>query len=875
MKALLIRDFLLIILLFSFMNIKSQGTENSYYLNEGWKIASSSKLLVDGDVISSLGYSSDKWLAITVPATVFAGLQQNNKYPDVFFADNLKRIDSKQFNTSWWYRAEFNIKKKYSNQFVKLFFEGINYRANIWFNGKLIADSSKIFGSFRQFEFDITNNLKTESKNVLALEVFPPRKGEPTIGFVDWNPKAPDDNMGLWRGVLIKISGEVSINNPFVKSKIEMPSLSKAALTISTEIENNSDREVSGKLTGQIEGIGFSKNVLLSPKERKTVTFSSEEFIELIINRPRIWWTYSLGNQELYDLELRFSINGEESDYCKTRFGIREVTDYLTPEGYRGYKLNGREILILGGGWVDNLFLDNSTENIRTQLQYVRDMGLNTIRLEGFWGKNKDIYDLCDEYGILIMAGWSCQWEWEIYIGKPDDEFGSIKSKEDIELVSQSWKDQILWLRNHPSVFLWVYGSDKLPRPELEEKYFEILKKDDPTRPFLGAAKGLTSTISGATGVKMLGPYDYVPPIYWWQDKENGGAYGFNTEVGIGAQIPVSESIEKFIPKSSLNTMDSIWNYHCGGYSFGDLNNYNEAINKRLGEAKTFEDYADNKAQFINYEGTRAMFEAHIANRYSSTGIIQWMLNGAFPKLWWQLYDYYLIPNAAYYATKKALEPIHIMYDYESKNILLSNHSLKAISDLEYYIDLYDFDMKKIFSRTSKLSIAKDFVTMLENISLPGKEEEIYFLDLKVKSNNEILSQNFYTLPAFDDILDKERTDWTRTPTLKYSNLMPLNDLETIKLSAEFSSEKNQNELKYKIKLSNNTDKLAFQIDIKAFSEIGELIAPIFLEDNYFSLIPNGVREIELTIPIDNQSQKISNIKIAGWNIEEIILKNE
>ena len=874
MKILLTKYFLIIILLFSYMQIRSQDTESNY-LNLGWKIINSSKLSVNGEIISTIDYSSDEWLPISVPATVFAGLQQNNKYPEVFFADNLKRIDRKQFNSSWWYRAEFSIEKKYSNQFVKLFFEGINYRANIWFNGKLIADSSSIFGSFRQFEIDITNNLKLESKNILAIEVFPPQKGDPTIGFVDWNPKAPDDNMGLWRGMLIKTSGEVSIKNPFVKSKIEMPSLSNAALTISADIINNSNREIHGKLTGQIEGITFSKDVTLTPKESKTVTFSPKEFRDLLINNPRIWWTYSLGNQELYELELKFSIDGKESDNRQTKFGIRDVTDYLTPEGYRGYKLNGKKILILGGGWVDNLFLDNSTENIKTQLQYVRDMGLNTIRLEGFWGKNKDIYDLCDEYGILIMAGWSCQWEWEVYIGKPDDEFGSIKSKEDIDLVAQSWKDQILWLRNHPSIFLWVYGSDKFPRPELEEKYFEILKKDDSTRPFLGAAKGLTSTISGATGVKMLGPYDYVPPIYWWQDKENGGAYGFNTEVGIGAQIPVSESIEKFIPKSSLNTMDSIWNYHCGGYSFGDLNNYNEAIKNRLGEAKTFRDYSDNRGQFINYEGTRAMFEAFVGNRYNSTGIIQWMLNGAFPKLWWQLYDFYLIPNAAYYATKKALEPVHIMYDYESKKILLSNHSLYDINDIEYYIDLYDFEMNKIFSKSSKHNVAKDFVSDLENISIPEKDEEIYFLDLRVRASERILSRNFYVLSAIDDILDKEKTDWTRTPTLKYSNLKALNNIETVKLSAELSSEKNNNVFKYRIKLSNNNDRLAFQINIKAFSENGELITPIFMDDNYFSLIPNEEREIELKIPIDNNSQKVSDIKISGWNIEEIVLKNE
>ncbi|MFA7288077.1 MAG: sugar-binding domain-containing protein [Melioribacteraceae bacterium] len=876
MKNLSISNYLPIILLFLFTNIKSQEKGNNFYLSEGWKIESSSKLSIDGSVISSQNYIPVDWLPILVPATIFTGLRQNNLFQDVFISDNLKKIDREQFNSSWWYRCQFNIEKKYSNQFVKLFFEGINYRANIWLNGKIISDTSKIFGSFRQFEIDVTKYLSSGNKNVLAIELFPPQKGDPTIGFVDWNPKAPDNNMGLWRGVLVKISGSVSLINPFVKSKIEIPSLLKAELTISAEIKNNSNQEVTGKIIGKIEGITFGKDILLKPNEKRTVSFTPEEFNNLIIKNPRIWWTYSLGKQELYNLELTFTIDNKESDYSKVKFGIREVKDYLTPEGYRGYKLNGKNILILGGGWVDNLFLDNSTENIRTQLQYVRDMGLNTIRLEGFWGKNKDIYDICDEYGILIMTGWSCEWEWEVYIGKPDDDFGSIKSNEDIDLISQSWQDQIKWLRNHPSVFLWVYGSDKLPRPELEKKYIEILKNDDPTRPFLAAAKGLTSTITGITGVKMFGPYDYVPPKYWWQDKENGGAYGFNTEVGIGAQIPVSESIRKMIPESSLNKIDSIWNYHCGGFSFGNLKNYNEAIENRLGISKNFEDYSDNKAQFINYEGTRSMFESHVANRYNATGIIQWMLNGAWPKLWWQLYDYYLVPNASYFATKKALEPVHIMYDYNTKNIFISNLSFKSIDDAEYEIAIFDFEMKKIFSKSSEINIKVDDIALvLENLSLPKNEGAVYFLDLKVKANEKTLSRNFYTLPASDDILDIEKTDWTRTPTLKYSNLKVLNNLENIKLGTEISSENNLKELKYKIKLVNKTDKLAFQINIKALSEKGELIAPIFLEDNYFSLLPSERREVELTIPIINQPQKISSIKISGWNIEPIYFNYE
>ncbi len=229
------------------------------------------------------------------------------------------------------------------------------------------------------------------------------------------------------------------------------------------------------------------------------------------------------------------------SDSRIVRFGIREIADYRTAEGYRGFKLNGRKILIRGGGWADDLLLDVKHKKLQAEVLYARHMNLNTLRLEGFWGTSQDLYNLCDENGILVLVGWSCQWEWTDYLGRPADEpYGGITTPEIMDLVAASWKDQILWLRNHPAIFAWAEGSDMIPHPDLERRYIAILKEIDPTRPTLVSTKGKTSEITGPSGVKMLGPYDYVPPIYWYVDTKNGGAYGFNTETGPGPAGPAA-----------------------------------------------------------------------------------------------------------------------------------------------------------------------------------------------------------------------------------------------------------------------------------------------------------------------------------------------
>jgi len=846
----------------------------SLTLNNDWHIQSTLKVNSSGEEISSQGFNTTDWIPATVPATVLGALVKAKIYNNVYFGKNLKSIPTNQFKFSWWYRKEFVINNQTGNKVVRLEFDGINNRANIWLNGKLVASSDSVFGAFRRFSLDVSSLVKINDKNILAVEVFPPQPGEPTIGFVDWNPKPPDNNMGIWREVRLRISGDVSIENPFVQSKVDLNTLNNASLTITAEVINHSREKFSGLISAQLETIKLTKVIELNPGENKIVTFSPADYPELNIENPKLWWTNDFGKPELYELKISIKSKNIISDETEVRFGIREISDYLNEKGVRGYKLNGKNILIRGGGWVDDLLLNQDFQNLRAQIEYAKNINLNTLRLEGFWGSNEDLYNLCDENGILLMAGWSCQWEWESYIGKPVDNYGGIKSPEDIRLVTQYTQDQIIWLRNHPSIFVWVLGSDLLPRPELENEYLNILSKYDRTRPTLMSAGNKTSTLTGISGVKMNGPYDYVPPSYWYIDSTNGGAFGFNTETSFGPQVPPLESIRKFIPDENLWPIDSVWFYHCGGNEFSDLKRYNEAMDKRLGVPKNIEEYC-REAQYLNYEGMRAMFEAFAVNKYKATGIIQWMYNSAWPKLWWQLYDYYLMPNGSFYGAKKANEPLHLIYDYSSNEVVAINNSLNNIDNLFASIKIYNFDLTEKYSQKKSFTLSLDESKIIDAIPKIKELSTIYFLDLKLSDKNgNLISGNFYCLSTKPDVLDYSKNEWFVTPTIEFSDLTYLTKLPEANLKVEHGFKKEIDKQTVNIQLENISQNLAFMIDVKIVdSNSKESILPVFLEDNYFALLPGEKKTLTGYFYDENSEGKTPVLNISGWNFKTMEFK--
>ena len=830
--------------------------ETEIVLGSGWLVGPDSGSGLDGAVLSAVGTGQgepdllhsmqdlEDWSETPVPSTVLAALVRCGLFSDPYFGTNLSRIPSEPFESPWWYVNRFSVKDADAARFSSLVFEGINYRADVWLNGSRLAHADTLAGAFRIFELDITGRLREEG-NTLAVRVHPPEPGDFTVGFVDWNPRPPDGNMGLWRRVLLRRSGPLSLRHPFVSTRLSGPESGPAEIVLKMDVRNHQAQRVRAELAGEVDGKRFTHSFSLEPNGRRTLRLTPAEVPELLMDNPRLWWPHTLGEPNLYRLDLTLRADGRLSDRKAVTFGIREVSDYITESGHRGYKINGRPLLILGGGWVDDLMLNEDGEKLEDQFRYAVHMNLNTIRLEGFWGCSPLLYDLADRYGILLMAGWSCQWEWQDYLGKPVDQFGGIESEAEIELAVQYLRDQVKWLRNHPSIFLWVLGSDKLPRPELERRYLKCLAGIDTTRPVLAACATLFSEVSGPTAVKMNGPYDYVTPNYWYLDRERGGAFGFNTETGPGPQPPPFSSLKRMIPEHNLWPIDSVWNYHCGRNEFNTLDRYLTAFNARYGAAVSAQDLAL-RAQAANYEAMRAMFEAFAVNRPAATGVIQWMFNSAWPEMFWQLYDWYLMPNGAFYGARIACRPVHLIYHYGDSGIYAVSDRFEALSGLAAEIRVYDYDSGEIFYDLARFDLLPAGSTRIAQLSGLQPQSTVYFVDLTLKSEQDsVLERSLYWLSTQKDEPDFDNSTWFYTPNSGYADLTPLRDLPPADVKLAARLDRSGPEWQVRVDLDNDSQRLAFFYEMTVVdSRSGQPLVPIFWDDNCISLRPGEQRSL-------------------------------
>jgi len=855
---------------------------NELKLKNNWKLISSENVIFVGEEISNQQFDSSDWYSANVPSTVLATLVKNGVYKEPYFGTNLKDIPTAQFKSPWWYRTEFELTSDQINNVVLISFDGINYKANIWLNGSIVSDVRTVNGAFRQFKFNISDKV-LEGENILLVEVIPPKPGDFTIGFVDWNPSPPDNNVGIFRDVTLHFNKGVSIQNPFVESKIDLDNTNNAELTITTDIVNHTQERFIGILMGKIENVKFSKSVNLEPNETKSILFIPDEFPQLNFENPKLWWPNQLGESNLHSLKLFCTNNEKVIDQSETIFGIREIEEYINDGGHRGYKVNGHKVLIRGAGWSDDLLLQDTHESLEAQIQYVKHMNLNCIRLEGFWGKDQKLYDLCDNNGILIMVGWSCQWEHEEYLGKPIDErYGGVIEPDEIELISKSFEDQVKWLRNHPSIFVWTVGSDLLPHPELEKKYVKSLNNFDKTRPYLNSTGGIgseqgiisnteiISEISGSSRVKMLGPYAYTPPIYWYTNKNLGGAYGFNTETCPGANISPIESLRKMIPENNLWPIDDVWNYHCGKNNFGHIDRTQIAIEKRYGKPTDVEDFAY-KAQLLNYELMGPMFEAFQANQKKATGIIQWMLNSAWPEMYWQLYDSYLMPNAAYFGSKKANEPIHLLYNYGNNSIVVVNNTFQNIKNYKALVSIFNINSNKQYAESIDINIDSESSNTIINLPQIDNISETYFLDLRlINDESREIGNNFYWLSTKEDVLDYDAKfdDWEyHTPSKQYADFTLLSSMPKIGLDITSNTKVVNDINELSVIIENKNSSIAFFVELLLFDmDSAEVILPVLWNDNYISLLPNEKRTIEASYSSDTNSEK-AELRIKGWNL--------
>lgn len=852
-------------------------------LHDGWSLQSACKLSATGETISTTEFHPQGWITASVPSTVLAAQVAAGVFKDPYYGMNLRKIpgtsypigqnfsnlpmaEDSPYHCGWWYRKVFRVPAAEKGKTFWLYFGGINYRADIWVNGKQVANKDQVAGAYRTYEFDVTDKLHAGGDNVVAVESFAPTPLDLGINWVDWNPMPPDKDMGLWGPVSLRTSGPVAVRSPLAVTHFADSSLHEADLTVYGELHNATDQPVHGTVSGEVAGVRIQQPVDLAPHEDKTVVFTPEKFSQLRIRNPKIWWPWQMGTPNLETLTLRFAVNGRLSDEQSVQFGIREVTSELTDKGHRLFRVNGKRILVRGGGWSQDMLLRQNPARLQEQFKLVRDLRLNTIRLEGKLD-TRDFFRLADQKGILVMLGWCCCDQWEHW---------NQWTPENMQVATASLRSQMLRLRSHPSLLVWLNGSDGPPPPNVESAYLKIEAETHWPNPTLSSASARPTSISGENGVKMSGPYDWVAPSYWLVDADrttgsrlhSGGAWGFNTETSPGPAIPTISSLKKFIPADELWPPNATWSYHYGGGGFTKLTVFNTAMNATYGQANSLEEYV-RIAQAMSYSSEQAMFEAYGRNKYRSTGVIQWMLNNAWPSMIWHLYDYYLDAGGGYYGTKKALEPIHVQYSYDDHSVYVVNSTYQPTPELSVTAKVFDIHLKQLASQQATLKVDADAST--KALSLPDSafadDSSVYFVQLTAKDGHgATVSRNFYWVPAKLTSFNWDKADYTHTPPITEANMQELRTLPAAKLVGK--AERTANGIR--LTLHNPTKNLAFQIDIAAQDGHGNDIDPTLWSDDFIELMPGESRTLTAVLP--EHATGSASVVVTGWNIPRLAL---
>ena len=832
-------------------------------LNDDWALSSSAD-----DSVSH---------ACSVPATVLGVLAERGVIADPFVGTNLRELpgygppaqnfsnhpmpDDSPFAVPWRFRRTVRVPAD-TGRYLRLRFDGINYRANAWLNGEPLGE--ELVGAYRVFELDVTERLLRDRANELVIEVTAPTPCDLAITWVDWNPSPPDKNMGIWRDVWLVDTGPVALRAPFVTSRIVADG-ALAWLAIEGDLVNLSDEPQCAVVHATIPELGRAVHQVfeLAPREERAFTLSADDHDELVVHQPRLWWPRFMGEPALYRLELDVTVgaNGhtEVSDRDSFAFGIREVTSTLTDRGHARFEVNGKPLLVRGAGWAPDLLLRREPARDTAQLQYLKDMNLNCVRFEGLL-ERAEVLDWCDREGILVIAGWCCCDCWEKW-----DKW----SEPNYEVSAESLRSQIRRVRRHPAMLTWWYGSDFPPPDRVERAYLAVLAEERWPNAWQSSAANKPTALTGASGLKMEGPYEYVPPGYWLEDTARGGAFGFATEISPGAAIPPIESIRNMVGDEHLWPIDDVWSFHAGGQEFHTVMRFVDALVARYGEVSSALDLAL-WSQLVTYEGQRAMFEAYTRNKYGATGVIQWMLNNSWPSMIWHLFDWYLRPGGGYFGTQKACEPLHVMYSYDDRTVVVTNQWSRAFRGLSVRVRVAELDTAGVVqSAIVPEQIVHGVVVEPDDkvvvVTLSPPEHAVRIIDLLlIDDGGREVSRNLYWIPKERDIVDYEKANWLNAPTAKHADLRALRRLPLTSLTAR--AERASDGIR--VSLTNISDRLAFFVELRLVDASGADVLPILWTDNYVSLLPGDVLSLRATahraLPPD------LHLELRGLNVQPL-----
>ncbi len=886
----------------------NKNADGDFSILNGWEMAAANTLKADAKQISSAGYATKMWYNATVPGTVLTTLVNQGVYPNPYFGLNNLYIPDSLARMDWWYRTNFELPKEKENKQVWLLFKGINYNAQIWLNGNRIGE---INGAFKRGKFNVTNQL-LKGKNTLAVHILPtnnpgiPHEESPSAGqgpnggqlaldgptFIssegwDWMPGIRDRNIGIWQDVCLSFTGAVTIIDPHVVSDLDLPDTTRAKLNIKTKLYNDSKVLQQVTISGKIENISFERKASLKPQQSTLVSFSPEDFAQLIIKNPRLWWPNGYGRPELYHLQLEVrGVDGILLDRKTIRFGIRELSYEMTvdlpnkngqrlelnpitalkqgkplfdnvnrreavqgvwvpqlrkgidanllqplPEStvapYLVLKVNGKSIYCKGGNWgMDDAMKKTSRNFLEPYFRLHKDANFNMIRNWTGESTQESFYELSDEYGMLV---WNDFWmSTEGYNLYPKDN----------ALFLANAKDVIVRYRNHPSIVIWCARNEGAPQEVIENGLADLVAKEDGTRLYQPNSRNLN--------LRPSGPWHYFKKPEEYFTKQ---AIGFNTELGTPS-IPTAASIRKMMAKEDTWPINDVWYYH-------DLHDgqkdFRKALEDLYGAPTDLDDFSK-KAQLINYDSHRAMFEAWNSKLWNSTsGLLLWMTHPAWPSMVWQVYSWDYETFGSYFGAKKACEPVHIQMNMPDQKIVVVNASLKKYAKAQSALYVYDTAGREIHKKVKTIDLAENKLTECFEAELPNKLPEVYLARVILKDNEgNLISQNDY---------------WKATNEIK--KFKAFNELGKINLAFDLGVSEKKVSNETTVMLANHSKVPAVSIKLNLVDrKTGDIILPAYFSDGYFNLLPGESRLVSVALPANYNWDNLT-LKAEGYNIAD------
>lgn len=880
-------------------------------LSDGWTLTSARDEPAGGDVVSTPGYRDEAWHRVqTMPATVLEALRADGTYPDPYYGKNmLERIPQDLYLQDWWYRTTFDAPAGHST--YRLTFPGINYRAEVWLNGHLVAGAADVVGMYVEHDLDVTDWIKRGEPNVLAVKVVPERAMQDVDGveladsWFDWinwnylgykgpdrnpvngNSFVPDRNAGIWKPVYLNMSGAVTIEDSTVDTQLPLPATDTAQLTIRSNLSNYSQDWMRGVLRATVTRVGkpdvrVEQPVSLAPGQDREITFTPADFHALELSQPDLWWPYTMGEPNLYDLHLEFQQYGRTTDESRLRFGVRTVTqgrddDERFPELGRGgsfyLQVNGRDFLVRGATYTPDLLFRYDPERDDAILSYVRDLGLNMVRLESKIPTERFI-EKADELGIPLMVGWMCCNQWEKW---------PQWDAEDNRVAVQSLHSQVAMLRSHASAFVWANASDGWPPPDVLERYQAELRDLHWQNAVVNSVSSYTIGADGERmwdGIHMAGPYTWRPPSYWFSGKYRA-ARGASAEQGDNEHIPPMASLTEFIPPNRLWPINDTWYFHAGSNpGNAALASVQRVLNRRYGLSSSAEEFT-RKAQLAHYESTRAQFEAFAALGWAGHKMtLYWMLNSHWPSFFGNIFDYYLRQGGAYFGAKKGLEPLSVVFDSYATGdrtrarVSVVNQTSAMVDDVTVRVRVYDLRGRVRDDRTTgPLRVESGGTAAALELPREARDSRVFFVRCQLlDAAGDVIGENVYWQSQQNDDVGEPNNDWAfdaRQTT--WADMTPLNWLPDVPVEVSATSATSEKGTPaVDIRLHNPTDDVAFfeRAEVTETRD-GDEILPIEYTDNYVTVFPGDT--VTLRAVVQNAHVSANWVRVTGYNTPPVV----